>query len=150
MKRTILILAFMGLIVTSGLSQIRTPVKWSVASKKLNAQEAVVFVKATIQDGWHIYGLNVPTGGPESTKFTFAKSKDFSLDGKIKEPVAKSKYEDAFKVNVPFHNGEIVFQQKVKLNSSKPSTVSGSVLFSTCNKQECLPEDEYNFSVVIK
>jgi hypothetical protein len=34
-------------------AQIETPVKWSYAAKKINSKEAVVFIKATINDGWH-------------------------------------------------------------------------------------------------
>jgi hypothetical protein len=53
--------------VTGAFAQIHKPVKWTVASKKLNNKEAVVYVKATIQNGWHIYSQNVKDGGPIPT-----------------------------------------------------------------------------------
>ena len=51
MKKISLLIVAVLLTVTAAVAQIQTPVKWSVASKKLNNQEAVIFIKATIQNG---------------------------------------------------------------------------------------------------
>lgn len=136
--------------VSNAFCQIHRPVKWSVATKKLNSKEAVIFIKATIQNGWHIYGLSVPSGGPISTSFTFYSSKDFSLVGKTLESQTKTKFEDVFKMNVPYHNKEVVFQQKIKLIAKKAVSISGIVTFMACDKNQCLPPDEYNFLTTIK
>lgn len=149
MKKLSLLLAVVLFTVSGAIAQIHTPVKWSVATKKLNAKEAVIFVKATIEQGWHIYGLNVPDGGPISTTFSFNPSKEFTLNGKVAAPAPKSKYEKDFKMDVPFYASEVVFQQKVKL-TGKQATVKGTVEFMACDKTQCLPPDEYNFSVIVK
>ncbi len=149
MKKLSLLLAVALFTVTGAVAQVLNPVKWQVASKKLNDKEAVIFVKAVIQEGWHIYGLNVPDGGPISTSFTFAPSKDFTLNGKIAAPAPKSKYEKEFKMDVPFYSKEVTFQQKVKLNKGQ-TTVKGAVEFMACDKERCLPPDEYAFNVTIK
>lgn len=151
MKKFSLFVVALLMTVTAAFAQIHNPVKWTVASKKLNSKEAVVFIKATIQNGWHIYGQEVPDGGPQPTTFTFKPSKDFTLNGATTPTTkAKSKYEEAFKMNVPYFNQEVVFQQKVKLNGNKPTTVLGMVEFMSCDKTQCLPPDEYNFTVTIK
>lgn len=149
MKRIILSLMITLIAVTATVAQIHNPVKWSVASKKLNSKEAVVFIKATIEDGWHIYGLNVPDGGPISTSFTFNPSNEYSLNGKVAAPAPKSKYEKDFKMNVPYYPNEVTFQQKVKLVKGQTS-VKGMVEFMACDKSQCLPPDEYNFNIAIK
>lgn len=92
----------------------------------------------------------MPAGGPVSTKFTFQPSKEFSVNGKTVEPKAKKKFEDVFKMEVPYHDGEVIFQQKVKLNSNEHVTVSGTVEFMACDKSQCLPPDEYSFKVTVK
>lgn len=130
-------------------AQVLTPVKWSVGSKKIDNEKAVVFIKASIENGWHIYGMQVPKGGPIATNFDFKKSNDFTLTGKTLEPKPQSKYEDIFKMTVPYHSKEVVFQQHVKLNKGK-ANVSGTVEFMACDKNQCLPPDEYNFTVAIK
>lgn len=151
MKKISLLIVAVLITVTAAVAQIHNPVKWTVASKKINSKEAVVFVKATIQNGWHIYAQNVPDGGPVPTSFTFKTSKDFSLAGATTPTTkAKSKFEDVFKMNVPYFNQEVVFQQKIKLNSKNATTVSGTVEFMACDKTQCLPPDEYAFTVTVK
>ncbi|MFD2598175.1 protein-disulfide reductase DsbD domain-containing protein [Sphingobacterium corticis] len=150
MKKTLFAFTLLFFAFSAAFSQIHEPVKWSVATKKLNNNEAVVFIKATIENGWHIYSISVPSGGPVATSFNFAKSADYTLNGKTLEPKPKSKYEDVFKMDVAYHNGEVVFQQKVKLNSKKPTKISGTVDFMSCDKTRCLPPDEYSFAVTIK
>jgi DsbC/DsbD-like thiol-disulfide interchange protein len=149
MKKLSLVIITVLCTVFGAAAQIYNPVKWTVASKKLNSKEAVVFVKATIQEGWHIYGLNVPEGGPISTSFQFTPSKDFALNGKVAAPNPQSKYEKDFKMNVPFYAKEVTFQQKVKLNKDQ-TTLKGVVEFMACDKSQCLPPEEYAFNVTIK
>lgn len=150
MKKLGLLIIAVVMTMSAAIAQVQTPVKWQVASKKINSKEAVILIKATIQNGWHIYGQNVADGGPMPTTFTFKNSKDYTLNGKPVENVkAKTKYEDVFKMNVPYFTNEVVFQQKVKLNG-KQTNVSGTVEFMACDKTQCLPPDEYNFTVAIK
>lgn len=150
MKKLSLLIVAVLTTFTGALAQVHNPVKWSVAQKKLNSSEGVVFIKATIQSGWHIYAQNVPKGGPIPTSFTFKPSKDYTLNGKTAEPKAKTKYEEVFQMNVPYFTQEVIFQQRVKLNSNKATTVSGSVEWQACDVIQCLPPDEYNFTLTIK
>ncbi len=128
-------------------AQIESPVKWSYAAKKLSNTEAVVFLKATIQDGWHIYSQDVKDGGPIKTSFTFLPSKEYSLVGKTSEPAPVTKYEDAFKMNVSYFEKSVIFQQKIKLKSPNASAVKGKLEYMTCNDRKCLPPEDLDFSV---
>ena len=67
MKKLVLLITAVIFAATGAFAQIHKPVKWTVASKKLNNNEAVVYVKGTIQNGWHIYSQNVKDGGPIPT-----------------------------------------------------------------------------------
>jgi len=143
-----LILAITALIITvSAQAQIEAPVKWSYVAKKTSPTEAVVFLKATIGDGWHIYSQNVKEGGPVKTTFTFTPSKEYTLVGKTMEPKAITKYEKVFGMNVSYFENSVIFQQKVKLKSANVKAVAGKLEFMTCNDQKCLPPDEVAFSV---
>jgi hypothetical protein len=86
MKRilTIAIVLFLTIHVKA---QILTPVKWSYAAKKTGKDEAVVFIKATIDKGWHIYSQNVKDGGPVRTTFTFLPASAYTLIGYTIEPI---------------------------------------------------------------
>jgi len=128
-------------------AQIESPVKWSYAAKKISSTEAVVFLRATIQDGWHIYSQNVKDGGPIKTSFTFAPSKEYSLVGQTSEPTPLTKYESSFSMNVSYFEKTVTFQQKIKLKSAKASIVKGKLEFETCNDHKCLPPEDVEFSV---
>lgn len=149
MKNLSLIVVMVLMGASSAFSQILEPVKWQFGSKKINDKEAVVFMRAVIDKGWHIYSLNVADGGPIKTSFKFAPSNDFSLVGKPMEPKPKTKYEEVFGMDVAYFNNEVVFQQRVKLNKGQ-TTVRGVVEFMACDAEQCLPPEEYAFAVVIK
>jgi hypothetical protein len=146
MKKLLILITVM-VIGFSAYAQIETPVKWSYAAKRLSSTEAVVFLKATIQDKWHIYSLNIKDGGPIKTSFTFSPSKEYSLIGKTTEPAPITKYEKVFSMDVSYFEKSVVFQQKIKLKSAKDLVVKGKLEYMTCNDQKCLPPEDLEFSV---
>jgi hypothetical protein len=146
MKKLLLLVA---VLVTSlgAKAQLESHVKWSYAAKKTSATEAIVYIKATMDNGWHIYSQNVKEGGPIKTTFTYAPSKEYALAGKTTEPKPITKFEKTFGMNVSFFENTAIFQQKIKLKSAKAKSVNGKVEFMTCNDIKCLPPDEVEFSI---
>ena len=130
-------------------AQILTPVKWSYAAKKTGKNEAVVFIKATIDDGWHIYSQTVKDGGPVKTSFTFSPSTAFTLVGNTIEPTPITRNEKVFKMDVSYFEKSVIFQQKIHLNSGQ-ATVKGTLEYMTCNDHQCLPPDDIDFSIAVK
>ena len=148
MKKLILFAAA-SLFTLAAHSQILKPVTWSYAAKRTSKTEAIVYIKATIDEGWHLYSQHIKEGGPVKTTFTFPASKEYTLVGKTAEPKAVNRYEDTFKMNVLFFEKTALFQQKVKLKGAK-ATVKGTVEFMTCDDKQCLPPEEIIFSVPVK
>src|ERR1700722_13064954 len=122
MKKLLLVVIVLGISI-GAYAQIETPVKWSYAAKKISSTEAVVFLKATIQDGWHIYSMDVKDGGPIKTSFKFSPSKEYALVGATTEPTPLTKYEKSFSMNVSYFEKSVIFQQKVKLKSANAPAV---------------------------
>lgn len=149
MKRISLIFTVLLFVVTGVSAQIMKPVTWSYAAKKISNTEAVVYLKANMEEGWHIYSQNLKPGGPNKTIFTFASSKDYSPLGKTTEPKSTTYFDENFKMNVSYFGNQVVFQQKVKLNKAA-TTVKGKVEFMVCNDKQCLPPDEVSFSIPVK
>ena len=143
------VLILIGLVAMGmgAFAQIEAPVKWSYAAKRISSTEAVVFLKATIQDGWHIYSTNVKDGGPIKTSFTFPPSKEYTLIGKTTEPTPLSKYEKAFSMDVTYFEKSVIFQQKIKLKSASTSAIKGQLEYMTCNDKKCLPPEDLDFSI---
>ena len=149
MKKSILITALFSLLFISAQSQILKPIKWSYAAKKTGANTATIFIKATIDQGWHLYSQFVKDGGPGKTTFSFKPSKEYSLVGKTLEPKPITKYEDTFKMDVKYFEHSVIFQQKIKTNG-KTAVVKGTVESMVCNDKQCLPPEEVSFSVAVK
>jgi hypothetical protein len=145
--KKVLILAALMVIGVGAFAQIEAPVKWSYAAKRISSTEAVVFLKATIEDSWHIYSLNVKDGGPIKTSFTFKPSKDYTLTGKPIEPTPLSKYEKSFSMDVTYFEKSVIFQQKIKLKSADATTVKGQLEYMTCNDKKCLPPEDIDFAI---
>ena len=129
--------------------QILTPVKWSYAAKKIDKDQAVVFIKATIDKGWHIYSQHLADGGPIKTTLKFAENNDYALIGSASEPKSVSKYEKSFSMNVQYFEQSVIFQQKIKLKAGQ-TTVNGTVNYMVCNSQQCLPPEDVEFNIPVK
>lgn len=147
-KKTFLFLTltFLSLI---GYSQILKPVKWSYTAKKTSSTEAIVYIKATIDEGWHLYSQAVEDGGPIKTTFNFLTSKKLSLVGKTIEPKPITKFESTFKMNVSYFEKSVIFIQKIKFMEKSP-VLKGSVEFMVCNDKQCLPPETTQFNILVK
>lgn len=141
-------IALFGASLTSQ-AQLDQYVRWTYAAKRTSATEATVFIKATIDEGWHIYSQHV-VSGPAPTVFTFGPSKAYKLVGKTSEPKPIKKYEKVFAANVTYFENEVVFQQKVRLKSAAATTVTGMLEYMVCNESRCIPPDEIKFSIPVK
>jgi len=144
--KKLLVLITALLAAKAASAQIESHVTWAYAAKKISATEAVVFLKATIDQGWHIYSLNVKDGGPIKTSFTFTPSKTYRLVGKTTEPSPITKYDKNFGMNLTFFENSAIFQQKVKLKG-RTANVKGTLEYMTCNDQKCLPPETLGFAV---
>jgi DsbC/DsbD-like thiol-disulfide interchange protein len=149
MKKIALLAAFMVAGSFALHAQILTPVHWSYGSKKISKTEAIVFLKATIDDGWHVYSQHVKEGGPVKTTFTFDKSPDYTVIGNTVEPAPITRNEKVFGMDVSFFEKSVIFQQKVKLTKGK-ATVKGTLEYMTCNDQKCLPPEDIEFNIHVE
>ncbi len=149
MKKLIIATVILFMFTLTTKAQMLTPVHWSYGAKKLNNNEAVVFIKATIDDGWHVYSQTVKEGGPIKTTITFPVSASYTLIGKTIEPTPITRNEKVFNMDVSFFEHEVIFQQKIKLKTGQ-ATVKGTLEYMTCNDHQCLPPEDVEFSIVVK
>lgn len=130
-------------------AQILRPVKWSYAFKKTGVTEGVIYLKADINSGWHIYSVNQPVGGPIKTSFEFIKSDKYSLIGRPVEPSPEKHFEKVFGINVLYFEHSVIFQQQVKLKSGL-SEIKGRLIYMVCTDHQCLQPEELSFKIQIK
>ena len=137
------------LFSATSYSQILKPVKWSYATKKTAKNEAIIYLKATIDKGWHIYSQRVGEGGPVKTSFSFTPSSSYKKLGATMEPKPITAFEKVFDMEVSYFSNTVIFQQKVSL-SKLPAVVKGKIEYMVCDNSRCLPPEEVDFSLTIK
>jgi hypothetical protein len=141
----------LSLVSFFSYSQVKNPVAWTFAAKKINATTYEVSMSATLEQGWHIYSQTTPEGGPAPTIISFAKNPLLSLEGEVRE-VGKmeQKNEPLFGVDVKQFSNKVVFVQQVKIKGKAKTSLTGSLDFMTCNNRECLPPKTQKFSIALK
>lgn len=149
MRKTILFL----LLIVSAIfaeAQVPEPVSWSFRPEKTGDNKYDLVMTATLDEGWHLYAMDIAEGGPIPTSFTFEPSGSVEISGK---PVALTKpevkFDSSFGMNIGMHSGSAEFRQKVTVKKY-PAVVKGIVTFMSCNDKQCLPPRDVEFSVEIK
>jgi hypothetical protein len=146
--KKIFFIALLLIIKTSIQAQILHPVKWSYAAKRTGKQEAVIFFKATIDPGWHIYSQTIKDGGPVRTSFVLNSSPYFEKLGHTTEPKPISGYDKTFAMKISIFETSVTFRQKVRVHKTG-TIVNGNINYMVCNDKQCLPPDDVPFSVTI-
>src|SRR3546814_20388903 len=107
------------LILLSGFganAQIFDPVSWKYSARPAVTDEAVVSIKAVIEQGWHVYSQHIGEGGPIPTSFKFTPSEDYELIGKVEEKSKVEKLMDPnFGIEVAYFSNEEIFEQRIRL-----------------------------------
>jgi len=151
MKRITILSLLILLFSLTGFSQIYDPVKWTFELKNTGKTTANIVLKATIDEGWHVYGMNIPDDGPRPTNIVFEKIQNAKLVGKV-QGLSKLKevYDPNFDMTLSWYANEAVFVQKISFTDASKVGVQGSVEYMTCNDESCLPPTEKVFQLGAK
>ena len=149
MLRKLTLIATLIFTFHSLSSQIYDPVTWEFGYEKKDGNSYEIILTALIEDGSHIYAMNVPEGGPIPTSFSFDSIPSFTLVGntfEVEAPVEKM--DEAFGFKIKTFSNKAEFRQKISANE-RSFTVTGIVNFMACNNQTCSPPKDVEFSVAI-
>jgi thiol:disulfide interchange protein DsbD len=131
-------------------SQINDPVSWKFTYEKKEGNTWELVFKATIQEGWHIYSIDVPKNGPIATSFRFDSLASWSTEGKpVEVTKPEEKFDEAFGFKIKTFSREAEFRQKIS-SASGSFSVTGSLTYAACNKSTCTPPQDVEFSFNIK
>ena len=145
MKRRIL-LSILFILCLGIQAQILEPIHWDIRLKPVNITDYQVVYHATIDEGWHLYNMNLPEGGPVSTSFEYEIKQGVSLNGKVtatSEPVTKK--DVIFDMVLSWFVRDAVFIQKIKVTNVQTFHFKGHVQFMACNDESCLPPSPFDF-----
>ncbi|MBP9987295.1 MAG: thioredoxin family protein [Bacteroidales bacterium] len=121
-------------------------VSWSaeVAPAEDGLQQIVV--KASIEEGYHIYDFEEYKNGPSSTSITFELPGSAELVGGIVPSVQSTKeFSDVFGMEIGSWSGNVKFVQKVR----GAGDAKVNIEWMACNDSGCIPPDEITIPVTI-
>lgn len=149
MNRKVLLIYILLTLSTAVRPQIFDPVSWDFTWEIKEDKIYEIIITATIEEGSHIYAMDIPGGGPIPTSVRFDSSPDFSLDGATYEvTIPEEAYDDAFGLNIKSFSGRAEFRQRIVAGSSS-FTVTGEVSYMACNNVTCSPPKDVEFEIVI-
>jgi len=131
-------------------AQIEEPIRWSQKIDMTSATEGTMVFSATIDRGWHMYGLKLPDDGPRPTKFSFDKLEGVELEGDIMPSRAPYEQVDMiFHLKLSWWDADVNFTQKFKITSSdKVYAITGKVNFQGCDDSRCIPPQNHAFEFI--
>ncbi len=148
-RKLTLSIAFI-LVALVSIGQILEPIKWKQEIKITGEGTANVLIKATIDEGWHLYGLNLPKNGPRATSIVFESMGDAKKIGDLQSPSKLIKAFDAnFDMELNWYADEAVFIQKITYTDASKVKLKGYVEFMACNDESCLPPSQEPFSLAL-
>lgn len=141
-----LFVSLLLILSSSAFAQILEPIKWSTSLSSIESGKYQLTIKATIEDGWHLYGMKLPEGGPVPTTITFDKLSGIQLIGSIKPTSTLISQKDPiFNLDLNWYSNEAVFIQQFSIVSAKDFLLKGTIRFMGCNDESCLPPTPENF-----
>ena len=147
-KARFLLLLF-SFLTLSANSQIYDPVTWNFGYERKGDNLYELVFTAAIEEGSHIYSMDIPEGGPIPTSFSFDTVPGFSLLGKVFEVKNPEEiFDEAFEMKIKSFSNNAEFRQKIT-GSSPSFTVSGAVNYMACNNVTCSPPKDVEFEIKI-
>ena len=147
MRRNEIFLLFLILSGACLSGQILEPVKWTFYLNDLPSAEKEIILTAKIEEGWHLYDMNLPAGGPIPTSITIDVVQGAELLGK---PVASVKpveiFDKMFNMNIRWYSNTVSFVQGIKIVDIRKFKLSGEVEFLACNDETCLAPVRLTFA----
>ncbi len=128
-------------------AQLANPITWESSLEMTSKDEGVLKFNAMIEDGWHLYALNLPEGGPNPTEFKFEKIDGVELVGGVEPSTPATETVDmVFNLKLGWWASDVSFTQKFKIIGDGEYDISGRITFQGCNDQMCIPPSKEMFS----
>jgi thiol:disulfide interchange protein DsbD len=136
----------LSVALLSQAQPIPDPVRWSLAqaTQRPVTRGSTVTLKlsADIRDGWHLYSIAQPPGGPIATEISLPPDQPFTFAKPIEASKPHVIYDPTFEMPVQLYTDKAEFLLPVKVATDAQSgaqTVTVNARYQSCNDAICLP-----------
>lgn len=145
-KNTLLLALLSCALMLNG--QILEPIKWSATTQKTSEKTANIIVKATLDKGWHLYGIHLPQGGPKATTIDIQTVQNGQTKGTLQAPSKLiTAYDSNFEMELNWYEKEALFIQEVTTNDPNQLYAEINVEYMVCNDVNCLPPTQETLTI---
>lgn len=123
-------------------------VTWSIKLAEKGNDEIELVAKASINNGWHLYDVNIPENGPNPTTLNIDELKGATKVGKFKAVNSKlhKEMDPIFELEIGYYETSATFVQHFKVTNRKAFSLKGDIRAQACNNEQCTPPLPIDFS----
>lgn len=130
-------------VLTMGMtavSQETAPVRWRTRVTWTDNTHGTLIIRALVSEGWHLYGLDMPQGGPRPTRFDFSGSTGVTFDSTVTPSrEAISANDPLFDATLTWWDSNVNFSIPFTLEGSESHTARIKINYMVCNGNTCRP-----------
>ena len=129
-------------LLTSAIASAQEPVNWTIEPQGdsfASGGQALVRVRAVVDEGWHLYSSTHPDGAPNAMAFYVPESPGIA-SWKSYEPPADRHFDTVFEKEVEWHVGQVDFFLVVDLAADAPrqTPLKLAMRYGVCDDAVCL------------
>jgi hypothetical protein len=125
---------------------------WAGNGAVAHGSVATLELSAEVQQGWHVYALSQPPGGPIPLRVTLDDNRVARLADIPSGTVPEEIHDPRFDLDTRFYTHAFTVRVPVYVNRqgrTGKQVISVSVRFQTCSERECQPPKTIHLSVPI-
>lgn len=127
------------------------PVRWRTIIKTTGANTGTVTFRALLAPGWHLYGLDIPKGGPKATSFDLSGCEGVKFDGKLTPARKALKVNDPlFGMTLTWWDANIDFTVPFTVTDAAKARITAKITYMACDGTSCRPPATENISTPVK
>ncbi len=143
MKRTLSFALGLLACIAAANAQKLDPIQWTLTSDVTKApagSSVPLHLKATFQEGWHLYSLTTPKGGPIPTTAELAENPAVK-ESKLYQPPPIRQFDKNFNLDTETFEKQVDLPLTATLAPDAKGSVelTANVRYQACNDRQCLP-----------
>jgi thiol:disulfide interchange protein DsbD len=123
----------------------QNPAKWSLRfegekSSFNSGDTAKAILRADLEEGWHLYAMEQPPGGPIATTIKIPKDSEYTIAGPISSGDSISQFDSNFNIETKFFKNNAEFNVPLEFAATVDrEKIELDVRFQLCTDKLCLP-----------
>ena len=132
-------LMIVWLVAFVALGQMVSPVHWQSSARVVGDKSLEVTLRATIDEGWHMYATDLPAGGPRATTVEWTTTSGLKLNAaKTRLPKAQEGYDPNYDMTLRWWSGTAQLVYTFDFTGEPNYHLEGAVNYSACNDRQCI------------